>query len=415
MFLVPSPVRRLGSRFALSLILASGLVGCAQSTGTGGAGGSGGARNGNGSAGSAGNGAGLGTGGGIGGSSAPTGAGGAANLGGGDAGATSGSDAGTATDGGGADGGTIGPSSGGASGGAGSNGAAAAVEQIAVPGTGSSVSFVTSLTEGALYLLKATGSVTVGTDQQDAEFDSAPGGAAGMDSVNGIDVGIDVGLLQIYAPSGTKQVAPGPGRMKWYGGFRADHTYYMVVTGAGKALTLKMVTSGTAASGQIAVSLFLLAATPPATDTPAPGPMPAAPPPNIGTKALETVRVPASKTTVKTAEASQSNAVYLIEASGAVRCGGGKLGLGDAEYDDWNVMGAGANNNDGTCDFGVGVDESGTCSGPRARWWGPYRNDHNYFMLYTGTGNPISFLYFDSVYSDNTATDTITVNIFPTP
>jgi len=91
--------------------------------------------------------------------------------------------------------------------------------------------------------------------------------------------------------------------------------------------------------------------------------------------------------------------------------------LGDAEYDDWAANGAGANNNDGPTDFGVGVDEAttNTGSGPRAHWWGPYRNDHIYYMLDTGTGNPISFLYFDSGYGDNTPTDTITVSVFPAP
>jgi hypothetical protein len=36
-------------------------------------------------------------------------------------------------------------------------------------------------------------------------------------------------------------------------------------------------------------------------------------------------------------------------------------------------------------------------------------------MLYTGTGNPISFFYVDSNYGDNSATDTLTINIFQTP
>jgi hypothetical protein len=56
-----------------------------------------------------------------------------------------------------------------------------------------------------------------------------------------------------------------------------------------------------------------------------------------------------------------------------------------------------------------------TCAGLRAHWWGPYRNDHICFMVYTGTGKPISFLCFDSGYGDNTATDTITVSVFPAP
>jgi hypothetical protein len=298
---------------------------------------------------------------------------------------------------------------------AGSTASASALETIEVSAAGTPVTFKTSLTSGALYLLEANGSVPVGTEVQDAEFASAANGMDAADVVNGTDVGIDVGLLQIHPPSGSTQVAPGPGRMKWFGSFRAVHVYYMTVTGAGQPLTLKLVTSGTASSGSIPVSLFLLASTPPAKYTPMPGPMPAAPaPPSIGARTLETLQVPVEKITAKSTLTGDSGAIYLLQASGAGTVGGNGLGMGDAEYDDWSANG-GANNNDGKCDFGIGVDETDICLGPRMRWWGPYRNDHIYYMLYSGTGSPISFLYFDSGYGDNSATDTLTINIFPTP
>jgi hypothetical protein len=396
--------------------LAAAAAGCASSSSApgGNIGNSGG-----GSVGS-GLGGGIGSGGvGTGGSSGLSGLGGGQDSGGGGAAGPGGG--GNASVDAGMSGGGIGATTGGSSGGGatgGSSGNAAAVETIEVPASGSSVSFTTTLMQGGQYLLKATGSVSVGGQVQDAEFASAPGGTGAMDSVGGTDVGIDVGLQPFIPPMGGSKVAFGPGRIKWYGGFRTDYTYYMLVTGAGKPLTLKLVTSGAASSGQIAVSLFLLAPTPPATDKPTPGPMPPLPaPPDIGTKATWTVQVPAVKTIVTSAQAGESNAVYLLQASGAVRCGGGGLTLGDADYDDWGATGAGANNDDGPCDFGVGVDEASmnTCAGLRAHWWGPYRNDHIYFMLYTGTGKPISFLYFDSGYGDNTATDTITVSVFPAP
>jgi hypothetical protein len=298
---------------------------------------------------------------------------------------------------------------------AGSTGSASAIETIDVPAAGTPVTFKTSLASGALYLLEANGSVPVGTQVQDAEFASAANGTDAADVVNGTDVGIDIGLLQIHPPNGSTQVTPGPGRMKWFGSFRAVHVYYMTVTGAGQPLTLKLATSGTASSGSIPVSLFLLAPTPAAKYTPMPGPMPAAPaPPSIGVSTLETLQVPVEKITAKSTLTGDSSAIYLLQASGAGTVGGNGLGMGDADYDDWSATG-GANNNDGDCDFGIGVDETDICKGPRLRWWGPYRNDHIYYMLYAGTGSPISFLYFDSGYGDNSATDTLTMNIFPTP
>jgi hypothetical protein len=297
----------------------------------------------------------------------------------------------------------------------GSPGTSAAVESIEVPATGAPIAFKTALAAGALYLLEATGSVTVGAQVQDAEYASAANGTGAADIVNGTDVGIDVGLLQIHPPAGSNPVAPGPGRMKWFGSFRADHTYYMTVTGAGLPLTLKLDSFGSGSSGAISVSLFSLAPTPPATYTPMTGPMvPPPAPPSIGRSVLETLYVPVQKITATSKLTSDSKTVYLLQSAGAGLVGGNGLHLGDADYDDWSTTG-GANNNDGLCDFGIGVDEVGICTGPRMRWWGPYRNDHIYYMLFAGTGSPISFLYFDSGYGDNSANDAITMSIFPVP
>jgi hypothetical protein len=300
----------------------------------------------------------------------------------------------------------------------GSTASASAIETIDVPGAGTPITFKMSLTLRALYLLEAKGSVPVGPDVQDAEFESAANGTDPEDTVNGTDVGIDTGLLQPHPPNGGANVTYGPGRMKWFGSFSAVHVYYMIVTGAGQPLTLKLVTSGSASTGSIPVSLFLLAPTPPTTDTPVPGPMPPSPaPPNIGENTLETLQVPDLKGTVKSTVTGKSGVIYLLQASGAALVGAANLGMGDAEYDDWSATGIGANSNDGPCDFGIGVDETAAddCAGQRSTWWGPYRNDHIYYLLYTGTGNPISFYYFDSNYGDNSATDTYTMNIFPTP
>ena len=52
---------------------------------------------------------------------------------------------------------------------------------------------------------------------------------------------------------------------------------------------------------------------------------------------------------------------------------------------------------------------------PRLRWWGTWRKDHTYYLLFAGTGKPIQFLYFDSGYGDNGPMDKITVKIFPAP
>jgi hypothetical protein len=102
--------------------------------------------------------------------------------------------------------------------------------------------------------------------------------------------------------------------------------------------------------------------------------------------------------------------------------GGGGTKEGDAEYMDWDEAGTRKNEGEAGADFGVGVDETvvGMRMGPggytpRMRWWGPWRMDHTYYMVFVGTGKPIQFLFFDSGYGDNAPTDKLSVKLFDVP
>jgi hypothetical protein len=101
--------------------------------------------------------------------------------------------------------------------------------------------------------------------------------------------------------------------------------------------------------------------------------------------------------------------------------GGGGTHEGDAEYMDWDVTGEGKNEGEAGADFGIGVDElivpkmSGSRYQQRQRWWGPWRMDHTYYMLFAGTGRPIHFLYWDSGYGDNSPTARLAVKLFAAP
>jgi hypothetical protein len=291
------------------------------------------------------------------------------------------------------------------------------------------VTFKTNLVQGAFYLLKAQGTVDVGARKTDAEFDFAADGTGAADKVGAMDVGIDVGLLELHAMNHTTKVPPGPGRMKWYGGFRGDHTYYMWIAGGGSPLTLKLVTGGGAATGSVAVSLFELGPAPPAVyDVMAANPIPLPAAPKALGAVLDTIAVSLGKTVVPGKFATGKAGVYLLQAVGIGRVSRGVVTpdrphMGDAQYMDWPADGS--RYNDGECgaEFGIGVDETAgpdPCNGGivykhRANWWGPFRNDHIYYMLLAGTGQPISFLYYDSGYGDNIATDTIAVRIFALP
>jgi hypothetical protein len=203
----------------------------------------------------------------------------------------------------------------------------------------------------------------------------------------------------------------------------------MWVTGKGMPLTLKLLTGAAGGSGAIQVSLFELGPAPPAMYMLMNGPKPPLPPPpKIGRDALEVVTVPITKTVVSGKYVTDKNAVYLLQASGVGQVSNGMITpmsphMGDAEYMDWPL--SGAKFNDGECgaEFGIGVDEPqgpAPCTGGvvymhRKNWWGPYRNDHIYYMLHAGTGMPIQFLYYDSGYGDNSATDALEVAIFPLP
>jgi hypothetical protein len=271
---------------------------------------------------------------------------------------------------------------------------AAALESVQVPASGDAVTFKTSFDRGELFLLKASGSVVLGAEIYDAEY-ASEGGATGTDLLDGTDVGVDVGLKW---PRQLKGVVPG--RMKWFGSYRPDHTYYMLVTGNGQPLTIKLVTGGNqVGNGAITVSLFRLSSTP--DDFPKP---------------IETLPVSVLDETVQTTMTTSNSMVYLLRCSGSGKVGGGGLGQGDADYMDYKADGSGkVDVGDHNVDYGLGVDETDINKSPRQNWWGPWRQDHAYFMLFSGTGQPIHFHYYDVGYGDNSPTDRLTVNIFPVP
>gem|GEM_PF-6295995 len=290
--------------------------------------------------------------------------------------------------------GAAGTGASGAGGGAGSGATVLVLETVAVPGSGESVASKISLDLGELFLLKATGSVGDAADTTDAEFGGATAAAPGQDLVAGTDVGIDVGVKLERVPNGTTA-----GRKKWFGPYRADHTYYMTLTGAGTPLTVKLVRAGAATSpGSIVVSIVRLSPTL-AITTP-----------------LETLKVPVNRQMAHTQMTPEKGTVYLLQAAGSGKTGGANLGLGDADWMDWSADGTGKEDiGDNNVDYGLGVDEANTAVTPRLRWWGLWRKDHTYYLLYLGGGVPIQFMYYDSGYTDNSATDQLTVQVFAVP
>jgi len=270
-----------------------------------------------------------------------------------------------------------------------------ALETVQVPGSGDAATFKTSFDRGELFLLKASGSVVLGQETLDAEYASDGASATGTDLLDGTDVGIDIGLTSQRKLKGIV-----PGRIKWFGSYRADHAYYLLVTGNGQPLTLKLVTGeNKPGTGAITVSLFRL--------SPAPDDFP---------KPLETLPVSLLTETVQTTLTTSNPVVYLLQCSGSGKVGGGGLGEGDADYMDYKADGSGkVDVGDGNVDYGLGVDETDIHKTPRQNWWGPWRQDHTYFMLFAGTGQPIHFHYYDIGYGDNSPTYRLTVKIFPVP
>ena len=191
------------------------------------------------------------------------------------------------------------------------------------------------------------------------------------------------------------------GRKKWFGAYRNDHTYYVVVTGSGAPLSIKLALPA-GGTGTGALTLALMRLSPTASVLAAP---------------LETVLANVNKPTVHSTMTTTSSVVYLLQATGSGKVGGNNLGLGDADWMDYAADGTGkVDIGDQNVDYGLGVDESDPKITPRQHWWGPWRKDHSYYMLFAGTGNTIGFSYYDvGDYGDNSATDKITVHVFPVP
>jgi hypothetical protein len=306
----------------------------------------------------------------------------------------SGGTGGGSTGGGGNSGG--GAQSGAAGGGAGGVGSVGALETVSVPAGGAVTPSRMSLANGALFLLKASGSLKAGTgaDAQygdmDAEYGGITAAGTGQDSVASVDVGLDVGFK---VERGT------PGRKKWFGPYRGDHTYYVIVTGAGAPLSLKTLQPPqSTATGAFTVSIFPLSA----TATP--------------TVMLDSLGAPLTPLIVNSSITTASSTVYLLKVAGEGKVGPTPAALGDADYMDYDPNGTTkVDVGDNNVDYGLGVDEFDTHVTPRRNWWGPWRKDHTYYMLFAGTGKKIGFMYYDTGYGDNSPDYMLALQILPVP
>jgi len=175
---------------------------------------------------------------------------------------------------------------------------------------------------------------------------------------------------------------------------------YAMVIGAGEPLSVSETDeSNPLTSSVVPCSVFDLSSIPPEM-----------------LKPLETDKVPVVKQVVASGIVPQLSSLYIINCAGDALTGGAGLGRGDAEYMDYKADGEGATDiGDGNTDYGVGVDETDLTKSPHNYKWGSFRTDHNYFLIYIGTGSPVSFLFFDSNYGDNSPTDTLTVKIYQAP
>ncbi len=382
-----------------AIFLSIAVGGCSSSSSTaqndGGAssGGNGGGPSGTAGTGTAGTGTGTGTAGtggdtasaGTGGSSAGT-SGLAGSGGGPSTGGSSGAAGALGAQGGGAGGAAV-PSGGSGGGSAGGSPPATGtpLETLHVTATAPMAASQASLAKGELFLLRAAGAIDLGGTKVDAEFASADG-TTGMDKVGAVDVGLDDGAKElILLGAGAAPPAAGPNRMKWFGGFRADHVYYMWVTGAGVPLVLNLAKPDAAPAGTGSIDIAIYQLTPTPT--------------GIG-KALETISVSVVSKTARSMSAmpTKLGAVYLLRSASQGHVGGAYL-VGDADFDDYDASSTNANQGEGGADFGIGVDEG--CIALHKFKWGPYRKDHDYYMLYAGTGMPVSFSYCDTGYGDN--------------
>ena len=229
----------------------------------------------------------------------------------------------------------------------------------------------TTLTTGDLFLLEASGTASVGSRWVDAEYGATGANGTGDDAIAGTDVGVDVGFKIERVAKGATAT-----RKKWFGDVRSDHTYYVLVTGAGAPLSVKLLLPAGMASPSsdtITVSLVRLSPMAPALSP------------------LDSIKVPIIKQIVSSTFVPATGSVYLLQAAGSGKAGGANLGLGDADWMDWNADGVGKLDiGDNNVDYGIGVDESNTAQTPRQRWWGPWRKDHIYYQLFAGTGNRFS-------------------------
>jgi uncharacterized delta-60 repeat protein len=118
----------------------------------------------------------------------------------------------------------------------------------------------------------------------------------------------------------------------------------------------------------------------------------------------ETVPVEMFGQTTHSQMTLDSNAVYLLEASGNLSQTLDGVHRGDAEYGYFYYLGTSKWWDGAGYDYGIGIDD---INGVKQNQWGPLATDvnHTYDAMFIGNGQQLSVVYHDSNYPDNTVSN----------
>jgi hypothetical protein len=124
---------------------------------------------------------------------------------------------------------------------------------------------------------------------------------------------------------------------------------------------------------------------------------------------IETLSVPCTGTEVVSMTLLQPNTTYRLRASG--QCIANTIGpsRADAEYAAWNYTIP--SNSPSGVDLGLAVNDT-TPGGTKLPDWGSYATSHEYTAMWMGLGAPITVMFHDPDFSNNSGMLSLAIDAF---
>jgi hypothetical protein len=124
---------------------------------------------------------------------------------------------------------------------------------------------------------------------------------------------------------------------------------------------------------------------------------------------LESVVVPCTGSSVMSTTVLEVGVTYRLRASGTCISNSAFTSRADAEYAGYNI--GIPDDKPGGTDLGIAINDT-TVGASKMPDWGPYTSSHEYTGLWVGLGAPITLMFHDPDFSNNSGMLAVAIDVY---